>query len=48
MALSLKRNEGLRKGLNRVSEKRLQDILKATRHKELTAKQVHEIDQYRD
>lgn len=43
MALSLKRKEGLRKGLNRVSEKRLQDILKATGHKELTAEQVHEV-----
>ena len=43
MALSLKRKESLRKGLNRVSEKRLQDILKATSHKTLTAKQVHEV-----
>ena len=43
MALSLKRKEGLRKGLNRVSEKRLQDILKAAGHKELTAEQVHEV-----
>ena len=43
MALSLKRKEGLRKGLGRVSEKRLQDILEATSHKELTAEQVHEV-----
>jgi len=43
MALSLKRKEGLRKGLHRITEKRLEDILKATSHNALTAKPVHEI-----
>jgi hypothetical protein len=43
MALSLKRKEGLRKGLHRITEKCLEDILKATSHNALTAKPVHEI-----
>jgi CHAD domain-containing protein len=40
---SLKREEGLRKGLQRISEKRLQDVLEAANHEGLTAKPVHEI-----
>jgi CHAD domain-containing protein len=40
---SLKRKESLRKGLQRVSEKRLQDILEDANHEGLTTEPVHEI-----
>ena len=43
MGLALKRKEGLREGLQRVSEKRLQDVLNAISWDGLTAKPVHEV-----
>jgi hypothetical protein len=43
MSLFLKRKEGLRKGLLRISETRLQDVLSAVNREGLTAEPVHEI-----
>ena len=43
MSLSLKRKESLREGLQRISEKRLKDVLQVIGQEGLTANPVHEV-----
>lgn len=43
MSKVIKRKEGLRKGLARISEERLQEVLKVTNREGLTAEPVHEV-----